>query len=331
MTYADQRWIGHHGIGRFARHVLTALDYHPIQLNSNPAAPLDSWALARALRSATHQDLFFSPGYNTPLFCHAPFIFTIHDLIQVYSPENYKPQIRLYYATILKRACARAARILTVSEFTKKQIIDWSGVATEKVENVGCGVDPGYHPEGEKYGLPFPYLLSVSNRKPHKNEFRIVDAFAKARLDPRLHLVFTGIPSEDLNRQIEKQQLQSRVDFVGVVPEERFPALYRGAEALVFPSLYEGFGLPILEAMACGIPVVTSNVTAMPEVASDAALLVDPRSGEQISLAMEQIVTDNLLREQLREKGAARCARFSWETTVSKTHKIFSPYAPVAI
>ena len=223
MIYADQRWIGHHGIGRFARHVLTALDYHPIQLNSNPAAPLDSCALARALRSATHQDLFFSPGYNTPLFCHAPFIFTIHDLIHVYSPENYKPQIRLYYATILKRACARAARILTVSEFTKKQIIDWSGVAREKVENVGCGVDPGYHPEGEKYGLPFPYLLSVSNRKPHKNEFRIVDAFAKAKLDPRLHLVFTGIPSEDLNRQIEKQQLQSRVDFVGVIPEERVP------------------------------------------------------------------------------------------------------------
>src|ERR1700677_212273 len=182
MIYADQRWIGNHGIGRFARHVLPALDYRPVSLTSNPAAPLDAWRLARALGKLTTSDLFFSPGYNTPLYCSAPFIFTIHDLSHVYCAENTSPAIQLYYATIMKRACRRAAKILTVSEFTRGQIIEWSAVSPEKVFNVGCGVDPAYKPEGDSYGLPFPYLLCVSNRKHHKNEFRLVEAFARGGL-----------------------------------------------------------------------------------------------------------------------------------------------------
>src|SRR5205807_2179362 len=121
----------------------------------------------------------------------------------------------------------------------------------------------------DRYEFRFPYLLCVSNRKPHKNESRIVDAFARARLDAGIHLVFTGESQPDLMRLIETRQLSGRVDFVGMVPEAKLPSLYRGAEALILPSLYEGFGLPILEAMACGVPVVTSNVTAMAEVAGD--------------------------------------------------------------
>jgi glycosyltransferase involved in cell wall biosynthesis len=326
MIYADQRWIGHHGIGRFARHVLAGFDYRPISLSSNPAAPLDSWFLSRELSELKHGDLFFSPGYNTPLFCHSPFVFTIHDLSHIYCPEIRSPLLRLYYATVMKRACHRAARILTVSEFTKRQIIDWSGVSPEKVLNVGCAVDPEYQPYGDSYGLPFAYLLSVSNRKRHKNEFRIVEAFARADLNPRIHLVFTGEPVADLVACIEQRQLRSRVDFVGVVPEAKLPSLYRGAEALIFPSLYEGFGFPILEAMACGTPVVTANTTAMPEVAGDAALLVDPSSVEQISRAMEQIVTDTSLRTRLREKGQIRATRFSWGNTISTVRSCLEKY-----
>ena len=321
MIYADQRWIGHHGIGRFARHVLAGLDYRPIPLSSNPAEPLDSWFLARALNDVARNDLFFSPGYNTPLFCRFPFVFTIHDLSHIYCPEISRPSIHLYYATIMKRACHRAARILTVSEFTRKQIIDWSGVSPEKVVKVGCAVDAAYQPNGDSYGLPFAYFLSVSNRKRHKNEFRIIEAFAKARLDPQIHLVFTGEPVADLVRSIEAHQLRSRVAFVGIVPEAELPSLYRGAEALIFPSLYEGFGLPILEAMACGTPVVTGNTTAMPEVAGDAALLVDPSSVEQIASAMEQLVSDASLQRRLREEGPTRAARFSWVDTISRVRR----------
>ncbi len=182
MIYADQRWIGDHGIGRFAREVLANLDCREVPLGGHPAAPFDSWRLARALGELTSDDLFFSPGYNSPLFCPAPFIFTIHDLSHVYCPENSSPLIRLYYAAVLKRACHRARQIITVSEFTRKQIVEWSGVPQEKVFNVGCGVDPAYSPEGGSYPLPFPYLLCVSNRKPHKNEFRILEAFAQSGL-----------------------------------------------------------------------------------------------------------------------------------------------------
>jgi glycosyltransferase involved in cell wall biosynthesis len=328
MLYADQRWIGNHGIGRFARHLLGSLDYRPVPLGSNPAAPLDAWRLTRALGELTRDDLFFSPGYNSPLFCASPFVFTIHDLSHIYCPENSSPLIRLYYATVLRRACRRAAGILTVSEFTRAQIVKWSGVPPEKVFNVGCGVDPAYHPGADPYELPyelpFPYLLCVSNRKRHKNEYRVVEAFARASLAAGIRLVFTGKPTVELADCMERHQVTPRVHFVGVVPEARLPSLYRGAEALVFPSLYEGFGLPVLEAMACGTPVVTSNTTAMPEVAGDAALLVDPTSVERIAAAIEQIVGDTSLRRQLRDKGLARATQFSWASTTASVRELLT-------
>jgi glycosyltransferase involved in cell wall biosynthesis len=322
MIYADQRWIGDHGIGRFARHVLADLDYRPVALAGHPAAPLDAWRLARALRGLTREDLFFSPGYNSPLFCSARFVFTIHDLSHIYCPENSGPLIRLYYATVMKRACERALSILTVSEFTRMQIVEWSGVSAEKVFNVGCGVDPTYRPAENCHGLQFPYLLCVSNRKRHKNELRVVEAFAKADLPTGIHLVFTGGPTAELADRIERFQITQRVYFAGVVPETKLPSLYRCAEALVFPSLYEGFGLPILEAMGCGTPVVTANVTAMPEVAGGAALLVDPTSVEQIASAMGQIVSDTTLRQQLRHKGLTRSAEFSWASTAARVREL---------
>jgi glycosyltransferase involved in cell wall biosynthesis len=324
MMYADQRWIGNHGIGRFARHVLAGLDYRPVLLTSHPAAPLDAWRLARALGKLTRDDLFFSPGYNTPLFCASPFVFTIHDLSHIYCPENRSPLTHLYYATIMKRACHRARSIFTNSEFTRTQIVEWSGVPPEKVFNVRCGVNPAYHPQDDSYGLPFPYLLSVSNRKRHKNEFRVVEAFAKAGLGAEMRLVFTGNPTTQLADCMERHHVTSLVHFTGLVPEEKLPSLYRGAEALIFPSLYEGFGLPLLEAMACGTPVVTANTTALPEVAGGAALLVDPTSVEQIAEAMKRIVSDTSLRQQLREKGLARAAQFSWASTAARVHDLLN-------
>jgi glycosyltransferase involved in cell wall biosynthesis len=324
MLYADQRWIGNHGIGRFARHVLGTLEYIPVQLRSNPAAPLDSWRLTRALADLNGDDIFFSPGYNTPLFCRSPFVFTIHDLSHVYCPENSSTAIRLYYATVLKRACRYATKIFTVSEFTRKQIIAWADVQEEKVFNVGCGVDAAYHPGHETYGLPFPYLLCVSNRKEHKNEFRLVEAFAKAAIADSIRLVFTGRPETNLVHRIDRYRLAERIVFLGGVPEAKLPSVYRGAKALVFPSLYEGFGLPVLEAMACGTLVVTSNVTAMPETAGDAALLVDPRSVEEIAQAIERIVEDEALRQQLRERGLEQAATFSWARTCSQVQQVLA-------
>lgn len=328
MIYADQRWTGNHGIGRFARHVLAGLEYHPLPLSTHPAAPLDPWRLARALRGLTPGDLFFSPGYNSPLYCPSLFIFTVHDLSHIYCPENSSPLIRLYYATILKRACRLAARILTVSEFTRRQLVEWSGVVPEKVCNVGCGVGVEYRPEGEAYGLDFSYFLCVSNRKLHKNEARVVRAFACSGLASEKHLIFTGPPNRDLMQCIRQHRVTANVHFLGVVSDNRLPSLYRGAVALIFASLYEGFGLPIVEAMACGIPVVTSNVTAMPEVAGGAALLVEPTSVEQIAHAMQQVARDTRLRRELRQRGLARARMFSWASTAAAVHGILGESSP---
>ncbi len=186
---------------------------------------------------------------------------------------------------------------------------------SEKVFNVGCGVDSAYQPAGEEFGLPFPYVLCVSNRKRHKNELRTVEAFATADIDPRTHLVLTGGPHADLSRFIKDLNISARVNFMGEVAEKKLPSLYRGARALIFASLYEGFGLPILEAMACGTPVVTSNTTAMPETAGDAAVLVDPTSVQEISQAIAKVAEDTSLSATLRAKGLARAAEFSWIRT----------------
>jgi glycosyltransferase involved in cell wall biosynthesis len=223
---------------------------------------------------------------------------------------------------VLKRACHRARNILTVSEFTRGQIVEWARVKQEKVVNVSCGVDPTYSPEGDSYELPFPYLLCVSNRKKHKNEFRVVEAFAKSGVAGEMRLVFTGNTTEEIAGWIERHAVTPQVHFVGSIPETHLPALYRGAKALIFPSLYEGFGLPLLEAMACGTPVVTSNLTAMPEVAGGAALIVDPTSVDQIKDAIRKIAADSSLRQQLREKGLERASHFSWQKTAERVRGI---------
>jgi len=327
MIYADQRWIGDHGIGRFARHVLGGIKYRAISLDGHPAAPFDSYRLWRAIRDLKDDDLFFSPGYNSPLVCRSRFIFTIHDLSHVYCPENSSPLIQLYYATILKRACKQAQAILTVSEFTRSQILEWSGVDAGRVLNVGCGVDPAYHPEGESCRCSFPYILCVSNRKPHKNEFRIVEAFARSAGAPAVKLVFTGNSTSQLAACISKHGLTQDVIFTGQVAESKLPSLYRGAVALLFPSLYEGFGLPIVEAMACGTPVITSNVTAMPEVAGGAALLVEPTSTIEIAAAIQTVIEDASLRARLRAKGVARAATFSWMKIVDAVRETLAFYS----
>jgi glycosyltransferase involved in cell wall biosynthesis len=322
MIYADQRWIGKGGIGRFAQHVLAGVDYRPVSIAWDPASPVDSWRLAKDLGKLTRSDLFFSPGYSSPIFCESPFILTVHDLNHIDRPENSSRTKKLYYATVLRRACKRAAKIVTVSDFSRRRIVDWAGVPQEKVLNVRNGVDPAFNPGVAPYELPFPYLLCVSNRKRHKNEFRIVEAFARSGLAGTVRLVFTGHPTSDLADFIERNHVGQSIHFVGPVLEARLPSLYRSAEALVFVSLYEGFGLPVLEAMACGTPVVSANTTALPEVAGEAALLVDPTSVDQIAEAMKRIIGNTSLRQQLRERGLAQAARFPWKYTAGKVHNL---------
>jgi glycosyltransferase involved in cell wall biosynthesis len=328
MIYGDPRRIGDHGIGRFAREVLSRLDYCPIALNTNPSGPFDPFFLTYALRNLKACDVFFNPGYNPPLWCPSPFVFTLHDLIHIEGPTTDSPMRRLYYAAFVKRACHRAAFVLTVSDFSRQRILQWSKVTPGKVINVGNGVGEEFTPEGAAGLLPFPYILCVSNRRPHKNEFRQLEAFARSGLDSQIRLVFTGESAPALQQVIERHNIQHRVCFLGKVPDERLPSIYRGALALLFTSLYEGFGLPAVEAMACGTPVVTSNTTSLPEVTGDAALLVNPTSVEETAAAIKRVVNDGDLRAAMRSRGLAQAAKHTWGQTAKLVRDLVHSLLP---
>jgi glycosyltransferase involved in cell wall biosynthesis len=324
MLYADDRRIGDHGIGQFARQVLSGVTYSPVTVKTDPDSPLDPVRLTRFLSKLKPDDLFFSPAYNPPLSCPAPFVITLHDLNHLDRPENSSALKRLYYGMIVKRACHKAATVLTVSEFSRRRISEWSGVGMGKIVNVGCGVGPEFRPDVPPYPLPFPYILCASNRRKHKNEFRLVEAFAQSRVANEVHLVLTGAPTSELMECIRRAGVLQSVHFLGHVSATLLPSLHRSAQAQVFPSLYEGFGLPAVEAMACGTPVVTSNTTSLTEIAGDAALLVDPTSVDEISAAIKRILRDTTLRLELREKGIARAALFTSARTAALTHEVMN-------
>lgn len=323
----DARWIGEHGIGRFARELAARVPgltcWHD---GPHPASPLDVLYLSLRLLTAPRA-VWCSPGFNAPLWLRHRYVLTIHDLNHIDFPENSSLAKRLYYRFIMRPACRRAAAVLTVSEYSRQKIIAWSGVAPDQVVNVGNGVSPAYAPAGPVYAPGHPYLLCISNRRPHKNEERLLHAFARAELPSAVQLLFSGTPTPALSTLVATLGITTRVRFLGRIAEADLPALYRGAQALVFPSLHEGFGLPVVEAMACGTPVITSSVTSLPEVAGDAALLVDPLQADEIAAAMGQLLADHDLSARLREKGLRRAQQFSWDAVAQRVAAVLAKLA----
>jgi glycosyltransferase involved in cell wall biosynthesis len=318
MNAFDTRWIGPHGIGRFAAELYRRLEgFSAIQIGGHPASPWDPLALTRYLYSARPQ-LFFSPGYNAPLWSPCPFVFCIHDLNHLYIPENSSSLKRLYYARILRPAIDRARVVLTVSEFSRRSICEWAAVDASRIVNVGNGVSEAFQPDGPRFTAERPYLLHVGSHRPHKNFSRVLQAFAASGLSAEFMLVSTGTCSPDLRHEIESLQLTPDVLFVGNAADDELGALYRGALALTFVSLYEGFGLPIVEAMACGTPVISSTAASMPEIAGDAAVLVNPHDVQAISAAMKEMAANATLRHSLRERGLNRARLYTWEATARK-------------
>jgi glycosyltransferase involved in cell wall biosynthesis len=177
---------------------------------------------------------------------------------------------------------------------------------------------------GEKFSPGYPYLLYVGNKRQHKNLKRLIMAFSKADVPDDLKLVFTGEATKELLELADNLEVSNRLEFVGFVEESDLPSLYRGAVALILVSLYEGFGIPIVESMACGTPVITSNVSAMPEVAGGAGYLVDPESIDEICCGIEQVVGSYSLRERLILKGLKRSQDFSWDVSASNIWNIFA-------
>lgn len=319
----DGRWVGSHGIGRFSSEVLSRLPGADILESGNahfltPFDPL--WSSVQIAKRRPR--VYFTPGFNPPAVSSCPFVMTIHDLIHLKIPGEGGRFKRLYYEKFLKPALFRAFRVLTVSEFSRNELLKWSGLSPNRVILTGNGVDPEFSPEGARFDPGYPYFLYVGNHKPHKNLDMLLTAFSQARLPKPFRLVMTGTPDPALLGKLERLNLGNKVVFQGLIAEKELAFVYRGAKALLFPSLYEGFGLPVLEAMACGVAVLASRIPAVEEVAGDAALLVHPEEIEAWKRGMEKISEDRGFQETLGVRGRERAGLFSWEKTAEKVRQV---------
>ena len=316
----DARWLGPHGIGRFASNVLARLPQHR-QLRNGPRPLSVVDPLWLSYQVARHRpEVFFSPGVSLPAACSARLVFTIHDLICVQLPAASVFSTcarKLYFRVIVKSAARRAYRVLTVSEYSRVELLKWTGLHEEKIVNVGNGIDRVFRPTGRRYDAGFRYVLYVGNFKPHKNVNRLLEAFARVD-DPELHLILTGFGTSDQLTILRRLKIERRVHFVGYVDDDRLAEFYRGALLLVQPSIIEGFGLPPIEAMACGTPVVASGVAALIEVVGDAGVFVDPLDVEDIRRGIEKAAGDKDLRKRLIAAGQARASLFRWDDVTGK-------------
>jgi glycosyltransferase involved in cell wall biosynthesis len=328
VILADYRWrIGLHGISRFASEVLDRLpEVNPVPAFGKLLHPLDPIFLS-CLLWRLHPQVYFSPGFNPPLWSPTPVVFTIHDLIHICFPSETSLTKQLYYRHVVRPAAHRAYRVLTVSTYIKHAILDWTGLPDERVVAVGNGVGAVFCPDGVRHVPGYPYIFYAGNRKPHKNLAHLLLGFARSGISRDVRLILTGAPDATISQQLMALKLQNRVIYAGELTDLELAAYYRGAMALVYPSFYEGFGLPPLEAMACGIPVVTSNRTALPEVAGDAALLIDPYDVETIAWGIQCVVQDGTLRQALCQKGLERAQQFTWEQTATHVWQVLQAAA----
>jgi glycosyltransferase involved in cell wall biosynthesis len=315
---------------------LTLPDLPMLDCATSPFALSQQWRVRSILRQ-THATLYHSPYYLMPYRPGVPAVFTCHDLIPLIFQQYFTTSQRLIYRFTHQLALRTARLTIAVSQSTKDDLQRFFRIDPDRVVVVHEGVDGHFRPPSrgesdrvkELYALPPRYVLYFGSNKPHKNVRRLIQAFAQANLQSptsSIQLVIAGHWDErypEAKHATERLGLQDVVRFLGPVQDADLPALYGGAELFVFPSEYEGFGLPVLEAMACGTPVVCSNRSSLPEVAGDAALLCDPHDVEALARAIEQALADRDLRSALQQRGLNRAAQFSWGQTAQQTQQVY--------
>jgi len=283
-----------------------------------------------------HVDLVHLPSTIIPPILPCPAVVTVHDLAWVRYPETYTPADLAMQRHAVLAASERAAHIMTVSESTARDLRKYYQKSESKITVTPLGVSPHFSPEGRQLSPDaFPgaerlgkgYVLYTGGIQPRKNLLRLLAAYAKVLAEgPAPPLVLAGgrCPhADELRTAARKLGVERCLIFLGYVPQGRLPALYRSATVFVYPSLYEGFGLPVLEAMASGVPVVTSSTSAMPEVADEAALLVDPESVDRLAWGISLLLGDRDLRRTMVQKGLARSREFTWERTARMTVEVY--------
>ena len=281
--------------------------------------------------------LFHSPDFVLPPLRRGKSLVTIHDLTFLIHPECADPRLVKYLGSRVPRAIERASMVLADSECTKKDLVRLLGAPVEKIEVVYGGVSPVFssvtdesllYQIQKKYGIDRPFILSVGRLEPRKNLGRLIDAYRLLRQETNLphRLLLAGEEGwlyDSLFVQVEKLELKSDVIFLGFVPDEELPALFSLADVFAFPSLYEGFGLPPLEAMACGAPVVASDTSCLPEVLSEAALFVDPTDVRALAETLHRVLIDEELRQEMSKRGLGRAAQFSWSASAQKLLSVY--------
>jgi glycosyltransferase involved in cell wall biosynthesis len=301
------------------------LDVRAVVLPSHSRLHWDQVIVPRYARAAGLV-LVLNGKFSIPLSCDAATMSFIPGAEQLVVPWIFPPGDRVYNRVMLPVFCRSATAIVTCTEIGKQDIVRLTGVDPAHVHVVPLGVDPSLRPATapakaglrERYALPRPYVLFVGGISPLKNVGNLLRAFTLLPADLAVDLVVAGFKRwlfEDDLGLIRTLNLESRVHQVGFVPDADLAALYSAAECFVLPSWYEGFGIPIVEAMACGCPVVTSERGCGPEVAGGAALLVDPASPEAIAEGIRRVLTDSSIRERQIAAGFRRAAQFDWEVT----------------
>jgi glycosyltransferase involved in cell wall biosynthesis len=304
-------------------------------VSANPYARL-GWDLGRLLR-ADSPDLIHVQ-YTAPLLCRVPAVVTVHDVSFIEHPEYFTGTRRSQLRLTVGRTVKRAARILTVSEFSRDAILRAYDVPAEKVRVIPNAANPDFRVIGreraqkavrDRLGFDAPFILSVGDLQPRKNQIGLIAAFSKLLGEcPQLKhdLVLTGKETWFTPKVLEAAQssgFASRIHFTGFVSDEDLLELYNACDCFVFPSYYEGFGLPILEAMACGRAVACSNTSAMPEVADGAGLLFNPHETGQITRALKDILLDSELRGRMERLGLQRAAAFTWKKSARATLDVY--------
>jgi glycosyltransferase involved in cell wall biosynthesis len=328
--------------GRFQSQRTTGVQRYAREITARLAAQIDVLAprgwnsgfrghvweqtvLPRLARGA----LLWSPCNTGPLSVERQVV-TIHDCAFVDHPEAFSRPFAAWYTWLIPRLARRAQRVITVSRFSALRLAELCGLDEKQIEVIYNGVDARFHPASPenisalrlRMKLPARYLLSVGSIEPRKNLRRLLEAWELLKpAGEEIGLVLAG-GAMPVFRDAGIDRLPPGVHLAGYVDDADLPTLYSGAEAFVYPSLYEGFGLTVLEAMACGAPVICSQTTSLPEVAGSAAVLVDPLAADQIASVMASVLSDDALRNQLRERGLQRAAQFSWEKSAAATANI---------
>ncbi|MCD6289563.1 MAG: glycosyltransferase family 4 protein [Anaerolineae bacterium] len=307
------------------------------QVNGGPFTLRQQWEVRAALRRSL-ADIYHSTYFAMPYWPGVPVILTVYDLIPLLYPEAASSRARWLFPYLMRWALRVARHVIAISTATRDDLQRHFHVPASKVSVIPLAPAARFRPQPPaivealvaRMGLSQPYALYLGSNRPHKNLVRLVEAWALARrmsaAAGRWTLVIAGMWDErypQARRRVHELDVGGSVRFLGPVAEAALPALYSGADLFIFPSLYEGFGLPVLEAMACGAPVLCSNRPSLPEVAGDAAYLVDPTSVEGMAMAIVSLLGDAARREEMSRRSLGQAAKFSWQRVAQMTLAVY--------